>query len=158
MILRIFRIFCHAVATPGCYYLQHERFCDKETETNLKILTTAPKRDVYIVLSYLGLQSKIITKQLKSCTYNFYGCINLKVIFRNTHRINSFFPYMDRLNRSLKSKVVYKASCWDCDGFYIGKTNRCLHDRKTEHFKALTKSFQASAILDHITLTGHNIK
>ena len=70
----------------------------------------------------------------------------------------SFFPYKDKLNRSLKSKVVYKASCWDCEDFYIGKTKRRLHDRKAEHFKALTKNGQASAIADHITSTGHNIK
>ena len=41
-------------------------------------ITTEPKRDVFIVLPYMGLQSKFITKQLKSCIYKFYGCINLK--------------------------------------------------------------------------------
>ena len=121
-------------------------------------ITTVPKRDVFIVLSYLGLQSKFITKQLKYCIYKFYGCVNPKIIFRNTHRIKSFFPYKDKLSRSLKSKVVYKASCWDCDDFYIGKTRRRLHDRKTGHFKALTKSSRSSAIADHIISTGHNIK
>ena len=73
-------------------------------------ITTVPKRDVFIVLPYLGLQSKFITEQLQSWIYKFYGCINLNIIFRNTHRINSLFPYKDRLNRSLKSKVVYKAA------------------------------------------------
>ena len=53
---------------------------------------------------------------------------------------------------------MYKASCWDCDDFYIGKTRRRLHDRKTEHFKALTKSGQSSAIADHIISAGHYIK
>ena len=120
-------------------------------------ITTVPKRDVFILLPYLGLQSKFITKQLKSCIYKFYGCINLKIIFRNTHCINTLFPYKDRLNHSLKSKVVYKASCWDCDDFYIGKTKRRLHDRKTGHFKALSKNCQTSAIADHITSTEHNI-
>ena len=37
------------------------------------------------------------------------------------------------------SNIVYKASCWDCEDFYVGKTKRRVHDRKTEHFKALTK-------------------
>ena len=46
-------------------------------------ITTVPKREVFIVLPYLGLQSKFITKQLKSCIYKFYGCINLKILFRN---------------------------------------------------------------------------
>ena len=33
-----------------------------------------------------------------------------------------------------------------------------MHDRKTEHFKALSKNCQTSAIADHITPTGQNIK
>ena len=89
-------------------------------------INTVPKRDVFIVLPYLGLQSKFITMQLKSCMYEFYGCINLKINFRNIHRINSFFPYKDRLNRCLKSKVVCQAYCWECDDFNIGKTKRRL--------------------------------
>ena len=48
--------------------------------------------------------------------------------------------------------------CWDFDDFYVGKTKRRLHDRKTGHFKALSKNCQTSAIADHITSTGHNIK
>ena len=33
-----------------------------------------------------------------------------------------------------------KACCWDCNVFYIDKTKRPLHDRKTEHFRSLTKN------------------
>ena len=87
-------------------------------------VTTVPKKEIFIVLPYLGFQSKVIKQQLKSCIYKFYGCFDLKIIFRNTRRIKSFFPYKDRLNCSLMSKVVYKASCWDCDDVYIGKTKR----------------------------------
>ena len=78
----------------------------------------------------------------------------------NTHRINSLFPYKDRLNCSHKSKVVYKASSGTVthSDFYMDKMKRRLHDRKSEHFKALTRGCQASAIVDHITSTGHNIK
>ena len=74
---------------------------------------------------------------------------------RTGSRIGS--PYKDRLNRSQKSKVVYKASCWDCDAFYIGKTKRRLHDRRIEHFKALTQVGHASAVVSHAISTGHNI-
>ena len=56
------------------------------------------------------------------------------------------------------SKVVYKASCWDCQNFYIGKTKRRLYDRKTEHFKGITSACHASAIAHHVTSTGHNLK
>ena len=35
---------------------------------------------------------------------------------------------------------------------------RRLHDRKTEHFKALTQIGHASAVDEHSISTGHNIK
>ena len=56
------------------------------------------------------------------------------------------------------TRVIYRANCWVCNGFYIGKTKRRLHDRKTEHFKALAKNDNTSAIADHVKATGHNIK
>ena len=59
---------------------------------------------------------------------------------------------------SFRSKVVYRANCWDCNDFYIGKTKRRLRDRKTEHFKALTTNCHESAIADHVFLTNHKIK
>ena len=108
---------------------------------------------------YLGPQSNQISKRLKSCTiYQFYSCVNLKIIFQNTCRIKFFFPYQDRLNRSQRSNVMYKACCWNCNAFYFGMTKRRLHDRKTEHFKSLTKNDHSLAIADHVTATGHNIK
>ena len=77
---------------------------------------------------------------------------------RRTRRIKSFFPYKDKLAPSFRSKVVYRAKCWDCNDFYIGKTKRRLRDRKTEHFKALTTNCHESAIADHVFLTNHSIK
>ena len=121
-------------------------------------VSTVPKKDIIILLPYLGLESNQISKRLKSCVYNFYSFVNLRIIFQNTRRIKTFFPYKDRLNRSQQSKVIYKACCWDCDDFYIGKTKRRLHDRKTEHFKALAKTDNTSAVADHVKTTGHNIK
>ena len=90
--------------------------------------TTVLKKETILVLPYLGVKSKIVTKQLKTCINKFYGCIDLRVIFQSARRIKSFFPYKDTINRSHMSKVVYKASCWDCQDFYIGKTKRRLHD------------------------------
>ena len=101
------------------------------------------------VLPYLGLHCDAITRRLKFCVNKFHGFVNLRVIFQNTRRIMSFFPYKDRFNRSQKSKIVYKASRWDCDAFYIGKTKRRIRDRKTEHFKALTLVGHASAVAGH---------
>ena len=73
--------------------------------------TTVPKKETILVLPYLGVQSKIVTKQLKTCINKSYGCIDLRVIFQSARRIKSFFPYKDMINRSQMSKLVYKSSC-----------------------------------------------
>ena len=90
-------------------------------------------------------------KYSKILQFQFSSCVNLKIIFRNTCRIKSFFPYKDRPNRFQRSKVIHEACCWNCNDFYIGKTKRRLHDRKTEHFKSLTKNDHSSAIAGHVT-------
>ena len=69
--------------------------------------------------------------------------------------LKSLFPFKDRIIRFQLAKVVYKASCWGYQDFYIGKTKRRLHDRKTKHFKAITSSCHASAVADRVTSTGH---
>ena len=80
--LMILRIFCRVIATPGVL-LPTTCMNDVVTRNQNKLkdpITTVPKRDVFIVLPYLGLQSKFITKQLKSCICKFYGCIHLNSI------------------------------------------------------------------------------
>ena len=102
---------------------------------------------------------RAVSQQLKFCVRKIYSCFDLKIIFSNTRNIKSFFPYKDKLSHSFMSKIVYKACCWDCDEFYIGKTKRRLHDRKTEHFKALTNNNgQFLAIANHISSRVHRIK
>ena len=48
---------------------------------------TVPKKDVTLVLPYLGLHSDVITRRLKSCVNKFYGFVNLRVVFQNTRRM-----------------------------------------------------------------------
>ena len=38
------------------------------------------------------------------------------------------------------------------------KNKRRLHERKTEHFKALSQVDHASAVADHLASTSHNVK
>ena len=119
-------------------------------------VSTVPKKGIVILLPSLDLQSNQVAKSLKSCVYKFYSCV--KIVFQSTRCIKSFFPYKDRINRSQQSRVIYRANCWDWNGFYIGKTKRRLHDRKTEYFKALAKNDNTSAIADHVKATRNNIK
>ena len=101
------------------------------------LIGTVPKKDIILILPYLGFQSEVVTRRLKSCINTFYEFVNLKVIFQSTCRIKCCYPYNDCLCKSQKPKVVYKAFCWDCNEFYIDKTKRHLRDRKKDHFRAL---------------------
>ena len=65
------------------------RFTACTTPYNKPSIITVPKKEILIVLPYLGIQSKIVTRQLKPCIYKFYGCFNPTIIFRNTRRIKS---------------------------------------------------------------------
>ena len=53
---------------------------------------TVPKKEKILVLPYLGVQIRIVTKQLKTCVNIFYGCSDPRVIFQSASRIKSFFP------------------------------------------------------------------
>ena len=50
---------------------------DKPSQPTL----TVSKKDVTLVLPYLGLHSDVITRRLKSCVNKFYGFVNLRVVF-----------------------------------------------------------------------------
>ena len=63
--------------------------------------TIVPRKDIILVLSYLEVQSKIITKQLTTYIKRWHGCTDLRVIFQSAHLIKSLMPLM--------SKAVYKA-------------------------------------------------
>ena len=71
---------------------------------------TVKKKEVLIVLPFLGYHSKDLTKLLRSCVNKFFGIFSVKIVFQNTRRIKSFFPYKDKLAISFRSKVVYRAN------------------------------------------------
>ena len=53
-------------------------------------VSTVPKKDIIILLPYLGVQSNQISQRLKSCVYNFYSFVKLKIICKNNCRIKIF--------------------------------------------------------------------
>ena len=90
-------------------------------------ITTVPKKDIFLVLPFLGSQSEVLARRVKSCVSKFYGHLNLRVILNNTCRVKFFLPYKNCFSRSQRSKVVYKASYWDCDSFYVGNLLWLFH-------------------------------
>ena len=107
------KCYCQKTATPVALLTTTLMMSWVGNKTNQGIQQPwYPKKDIRFVLTYLGLQSKIITKQLKACINKFYGCIDLRVIFHNTYRI-----------KSLKRPKLYKANCWTVRISTLAKPN-----------------------------------
>ena len=139
----------------------------KQTAENKqwKKTNSVPKKDIILVLPFLGFQSEALTRRVKSCISNFYGFVNLRVIFQNTCRVKSFFPYKDHFSRSQRSKIVYKASCWDCDSFYSTSAKQkedCMTGSpsisKLLHKSAMPLPLQTILFLPVITSNGTILK
>ena len=81
-----------------CYNINH--VLNRQKNKPAEPITTVPKKDIFLVLPFLGSQSEVLARRVKSCVSKFYGFVNLKVIFNNTCRVKSFFPYKDRFSRS----------------------------------------------------------
>ena len=113
-----------------------------------------PQKDVILVLPYLGFCSDAITRWLKSRVKRFYGFVNFRVMFQNTHRIKHFFPYKDRFNRSQKSKIHTKPVA----GIVLLSTvvkpkEDCLTERRQS-----TSKFSLKLSTPPLPATGHKIK
>ena len=60
-------------------------------------IASVPKKDIFLVLPFLGSQSEVLARRVNSCVSKFYGFVNLRVIFNNTCRI-LILIWKERLN------------------------------------------------------------
>ena len=61
-----------------CYNINH--VLNRQKNKPAEPITTVPKKDIFLVLPFLGSQSEVLARRVKSCVSKFYGFVNLKVI------------------------------------------------------------------------------
>ena len=119
------------------------------------ILITVPKKDVLIVLPFLSQFSVNLRSRLYNCFNKSLPQCNMKVIFKSTNRLSNFFRFKDSIPKELRSDIVYKFLCSNCNITYYGETERHLNVRSGEHLSlsALTgkrvNNNKKSAVKDH---------
>ena len=113
-------------------------------------IQTVEKKEVLLILPYLGTLSDSFKKRLKSIVP--YQQVNLKIVFRTTFIIADLFKIKDPIPKRLKSNLVYGIHCTDCDAVYVGKTKRHLSTRFREHRDLK----HVSAVSSDLTSTGHD--
>jgi len=87
----------------------------------------------YLSLPYFGTQSEKLKKDLDVILNKYFSHINFTIVLSNSFRIGSFFSFKDKLPCALRSKVIYKFCCSQCESTYVGSTIRTLGHRIAEH-------------------------
>ena len=93
----------------------------------------------------------------------YFQDIRFNIILVNNFRIGSFFPYKDKLPKSMQSSLIYKFSCAQCVSEYVGSTTRALymriaeHASKSHHTNNPLSSPPYSSIRDHAEQNGSPI-
>ena len=97
-----------------------------------QIVPTLPKRELLVVLPFLGELSLNLRKRLyKSVSKSLPQC-NIKVIFQSKNRWSSLFIFKDSIPLYLCSHLIYKFHCSNCNITYYGETERHLKVRAGE--------------------------
>ena len=98
-----------------------------------QIVLTVPKRELLVVLPFLGTFSLNLRKRLyKSVSKSLPQC-NIKVIFQSKNRLSSLFKFKDSIPLYLPSHLIYKFKCSNCNITYYSQTERHLKVRAGEH-------------------------
>ena len=111
-----------------------KKFFDK-LYVRKQIVPTVPKKELLVVLPYLGTFSLNLRKRLyKSVSKSLPQC-NIKVIFQSKNRLSSFFKFKDSIPLHLRSHLIYKFQCSNCNITYYGETEFHLKVRAGERLR-----------------------
>ena len=98
-----------------------------------KVVSTVPKKELFVVLPYLGTLSSNLKWKLRTCFKNSLPHCNIKTILKSTNRLSSLFRFKDVISKELQSHLEYKFSCGNCNVTYYRKTECHLNVRSSEH-------------------------
>ena len=90
---------------------------------------TVPKKEVTVVLPFMGSTSLKLKNELVKCCQNILPFCNIKVVFKTTSKLGDHCRYKDVFPKSLISGVIHQFSCAKCKLVYIGSAKRYWEKR-----------------------------
>ena len=129
--------------------------------TEKPVTLTAGKKDLVIVLPFLGKLSFDLRTRLKSSISKNLPFCKIRVIFKSSACISNFFQFRDKMPYCLSSNDIYKFLCGRCNATYYSKTCRYLSVKVVEHWGVLpltgkkSKSKKSTAVKDHMIFCDH---
>ena len=126
-----------------------------------RILSAVPKKDVLIVLPFLGQFSLNLRSRIYNCFNKTLPQRNIKVYFQSKNRLSNLFRFKDSIPKELRSHIVYEFLCSNSNITYYGETEHHLNVRSREHLSlsALTgkrvNNNKKSAVKNHCLFFNH---
>ena len=136
-------------------------FLDKVL-TQKVVVSTVSKKELMIVLPYLGKLSLQICTRINRVMKNKTPHCNFRIVFQSKCKLINFFTFQDKILIFLRSGIVYKFKCDGCNATYYSRTKRHFKVRMCEHLgvSALTgkrvKGDNDSAVKEHHLFCNHS--
>ena len=119
---------------------------------------------MYLKIPFYGPQSFVMKRKVSQLFRQFYPQIKIRIILDNINTIGRLFKFKDRLPTVYCSRIIYSYSCGDCCATYVGKSQRHLKTRISEHRGVSVRTGQYlskpsfSNIRNHAEIGNHMIK
>ena len=97
---------------------------DNTQRKSTMFLNYLPFITIYFKLPFLKL-SDFTQRKVRMLAKKYCNNLNIKLAF-SSFKIKNLLAVKDRVNKSLRSCVVYKFTCAGCNSVYIGETSRHL--------------------------------
>ena len=114
-----------------------------------------PRAKVYFSNFYLGDISKQIAVDLKKIVSESYPQVQLLLTYKTHSMIGNRFGFKDRQPKLNQSNLIYRYTCERCKAFYIGKTERQLGVRISEHMAVSVRTGKPMKTRPHSDIYDH---
>ena len=105
-----------------------------------QIYSTAPKKELLIILPFLETMSSNLKQKLQSSIQNSLPQCNINVILKSTNHLSSLFHFKDVIPKGLGSCLLYKCLGSSSNATYYGKTEHHLNVRSVGNMLACKPS------------------
>ena len=135
------------------YEVNSNAYCSKHNTNELppqNDFSHDPRPKIWIRIPFLGKQGEFLVKKLlRKIQRNLTQPVKFAVIY-DTKKMSYFLSKKDKIPNTSRSNLVYEFTCPGCNSSYIGKTERNLATRLSEHSDP-----QKSSIAKHLWECEH---
>ena len=121
-----------------------------------EVYLLAPRKQFISILPFLDKKSLQLRFRLVNSVNKTVRFCNLKVVTRSQRKLNALFRFKDRLNKKIRSFLVYRYTYSNCNVTYYGKTYHHFFTRAAEHMgvsnltRKRLKNIKDSAVSDNL--------